>query len=141
MELPPPRMPDRLAKALDALVAASSPAAGAAAPSPEPALPSSSVGAAHPPARPWDRGDLVRRLHTFRASTWFAKPPAAGPIPCARRGWVNDGVDALTCEVRRDRRGGRKNCALDGAPQPCAFFYYIHHPSVLPPQAPLPAAA
>jgi C3HC zinc finger-like len=27
-----------------------------------------------PPCRPWDRGDLMRRLATFKAMTWFAKP-------------------------------------------------------------------
>lgn len=27
-----------------------------------------------PPCRPWDRGDLLRRLATFKAMTWFGKP-------------------------------------------------------------------
>jgi hypothetical protein len=27
-----------------------------------------------PPCRPWDRRDLVRRLASFKAMTWFAKP-------------------------------------------------------------------
>lgn len=27
-----------------------------------------------PVCRPWDRGDLVRRLSTFKSMTWFAKP-------------------------------------------------------------------
>jgi hypothetical protein len=27
-----------------------------------------------PPCRPWDRADLMRRLGTFKAMTWFAKP-------------------------------------------------------------------
>nr|TKS00066.1 hypothetical protein D5086_0000186760 [Populus alba] len=27
-----------------------------------------------PPCTPWDRGDLVRRLATFKSMTWFAKP-------------------------------------------------------------------
>jgi hypothetical protein len=48
--------------------------------------------------RPWDRGDLFRRLQTFKASTWFAKPTCVGPVECARRGWENVGVDLLTCE-------------------------------------------
>ncbi|OAY79688.1 hypothetical protein ACMD2_10814 [Ananas comosus] len=30
-----------------------------------------------PPCRPWDRGDLLRRLATFKAMTWFGKPKAA----------------------------------------------------------------
>lgn len=32
-----------------------------------------SIGEA-PPCRPWDRGDLFRRLSTFKAMTWFGKP-------------------------------------------------------------------
>jgi len=51
--------------------------------------------------RPWDKGDLFRRLQTFRASTWFAKPDAIGAGQCARHGWENTGVDMLTCEVSR----------------------------------------
>lgn len=27
-----------------------------------------------PLCRPWDRGDLMRRLATFKSMTWFAKP-------------------------------------------------------------------
>jgi hypothetical protein len=53
-----------------------------------------------PKARPWERGDLVRRLRSFRPATWFCKPAPAGPIECARRGWVNAGQDLLSCEVR-----------------------------------------
>ena len=26
------------------------------------------------PCRPWDRGDLMKRLATFKSMTWFAKP-------------------------------------------------------------------
>lgn len=67
----------------------------------EPSLP---VAAAPAPAaakgRPWDRGDLFRRLATFKSSTWFCKPAAIGPVECARRGWTNTGPDMLTCEVR-----------------------------------------
>lgn len=48
--------------------------------------------------RPWDRGDLFRRLKTFKASTWFAKPDAISPQECARRGWENSEVDEITCE-------------------------------------------
>lgn len=49
--------------------------------------------------RPWDRGDLFRRLATFKSGTWFCKPAAIGPVECARRGWTNTGPDMLTCEV------------------------------------------
>ena len=48
----------------------------------------------------WDRGDLLRRLQSYKANTWFCKPPGAGPLDCARRGWVNTALDVLTCEVR-----------------------------------------
>ncbi len=51
--------------------------------------------------RAWDRGDLLRRLQTFRPATWFCKPACAGPIACARRGWANTNLDMLTCEVLR----------------------------------------
>lgn len=27
-----------------------------------------------PLCRPWDRGDLMRRMATFKSMTWFAKP-------------------------------------------------------------------
>jgi C3HC zinc finger-like len=37
--------------------------------------------------RPWDRGDLFRRLKTFKSSTWFAKPNCICAEECARRGW------------------------------------------------------
>lgn len=47
----------------------------------------------------WDRGDLLRRLATYKSSTWFCKPEPIGAVECARRGWINTGVDMLTCEV------------------------------------------
>jgi len=49
--------------------------------------------------RPWDKGDLFRRLQTFKSSTWFAKPEVIGAAECARRGWENTGIDIITCEV------------------------------------------
>ncbi|CAH8375491.1 unnamed protein product [Eruca vesicaria subsp. sativa] len=48
--------------------------------------------------RPWDRGDLMRRLATFKSMTWFAKPQVIGALNCARRGWVNDDTDTISCE-------------------------------------------
>jgi hypothetical protein len=48
--------------------------------------------------RPWDRGDLFRRLKTFRPATWFAKPDSISASECARRGWENTELDKLTCE-------------------------------------------
>ncbi|KAG0584879.1 hypothetical protein KC19_3G242000 [Ceratodon purpureus] len=49
--------------------------------------------------RPWDRGDLLRRLATFKSISWFGKPQVAGPVACARRGWVNVDIDLLACET------------------------------------------
>lgn len=48
--------------------------------------------------RPWDRGDLMRRLATFKSMTWFAKPQVISALNCARRGWVNDDTDTISCE-------------------------------------------
>ncbi|KAL1209201.1 hypothetical protein V5N11_015953 [Cardamine amara subsp. amara] len=48
--------------------------------------------------RPWDRGDLMRRLATFKSMTWFAKPQVISAVNCARRGWVNDDTDSIACE-------------------------------------------
>ncbi|EFJ24310.1 hypothetical protein SELMODRAFT_414895 [Selaginella moellendorffii] len=52
-----------------------------------------------PSCRPWDREDLLRRLGTFKSVSWFGKPSAAGPVACARRGWINVDMDLLCCEV------------------------------------------
>ncbi|KAJ0230761.1 C3HC-type domain-containing protein [Hirschfeldia incana] len=48
--------------------------------------------------RPWDRGDLMRRLASFKSMTWFAKPQVISALNCARRGWVNDDTDTISCE-------------------------------------------
>jgi hypothetical protein len=150
---PAPAVPARLQKALDALVAAASPAPGQAGAKATATPPQQHQPNAPRPARPWDRGDLFRRLQTFRASTWFAKPPAAGPVPCARRGWCNTGPDMLTCEVRS---GGIGDARPIGAPaarhQPppfsrLSFFptqkqtcrHKLHFP--LPPDLPLDEVA
>lgn len=52
-----------------------------------------------PSCRPWDRGDLMRRLATFKSMRWFAKPKAVDAVNCARRGWINVDMDILACEV------------------------------------------
>ncbi|CAM0881609.1 unnamed protein product [Alopecurus aequalis] len=52
-----------------------------------------------PPCRPWDRRDLVRRLASFKAMTWFAKPKVVSPVNCTRRGWTNIEPDIITCEA------------------------------------------
>uniref|UniRef100_A0A5B7BCB4 C3HC-type domain-containing protein n=1 Tax=Davidia involucrata TaxID=16924 RepID=A0A5B7BCB4_DAVIN len=51
-----------------------------------------------PLCRPWDRGDLMRRLATFKSMTWFAKPKVVSAVNCARRGWVNVEMDIIACE-------------------------------------------
>ncbi|KDP20069.1 hypothetical protein JCGZ_05838 [Jatropha curcas] len=52
-----------------------------------------------PLCRPWDRGDLMRRVATFKSMTWFAKPKAVSAVNCARRGWVNIDMDIIGCEA------------------------------------------
>lgn len=52
-----------------------------------------------PVCRPWDRGDLLKRLATFKSMTWFAKPQVVSAVNCARRGWVNVDSDIIACEA------------------------------------------
>uniref|UniRef100_A0A0E0E7G8 Uncharacterized protein n=1 Tax=Oryza meridionalis TaxID=40149 RepID=A0A0E0E7G8_9ORYZ len=69
---------------------------------PRPSLSTNAAGAAvdfsQPSCRPWERGDLLRRLATFKSSTWASKPKAASSLACARRGWVNIEMDKIACE-------------------------------------------
>ncbi|XP_076916015.1 uncharacterized protein LOC143575558 [Bidens hawaiensis] len=58
----------------------------------------SALGSSKPSCRPWERGDLLRRLSTFSPANWFGKPKAASSLSCARRGWVNVDVDKIQCE-------------------------------------------
>ncbi|KAE8125001.1 hypothetical protein FH972_019839 [Carpinus fangiana] len=61
---------------------------------------SGSAGTSDAPlCRPWDRGDLMRRLATFKSMTWFAKPKVVSAVNCARRGWVNVDMDIIACEA------------------------------------------
>ena len=71
-------------------------AAAAAAAGPSPA--GAPTGATYA-CRPGDCGDFFRRLASYKASTWFGKPAAAGAEPAARRGWRNVGRDLLGCET------------------------------------------
>ncbi|KAF7806320.1 NIPA-like protein [Senna tora] len=48
--------------------------------------------------RPWDRGDFMKRLATFKSISWFAKPKVVSAVNCARRGWINVDVDTIACE-------------------------------------------
>ncbi|KAI3857417.1 hypothetical protein MKX03_024435 [Papaver bracteatum] len=58
----------------------------------------SALGSSQPSCRPWERGDLLRRLATFNPSHWSGKPKVASSLTCARRGWVNVDVDEIVCE-------------------------------------------
>ncbi|XP_061364665.1 uncharacterized protein LOC133308089 [Gastrolobium bilobum] len=59
----------------------------------------SSATAQAPLCRPWDRGDFMRRLATFKSISWFAKPKVVSAVNCARRGWINVDIDTIACEV------------------------------------------
>ncbi|KAG8637465.1 uncharacterized protein LOC122721944 [Manihot esculenta] len=56
------------------------------------------LGSSRPSCRPWERGDLLRRLATFKPSNWFGKPKMANSLACAQRGWMNVDVDKIVCE-------------------------------------------
>ncbi|KAJ0536348.1 putative Zinc finger, C3HC [Helianthus annuus] len=58
----------------------------------------SALRSSQPSCRPWERGDLLRRLSTFKPANWFGKPKAASLLACARTGWVNVDVDKIECE-------------------------------------------
>ncbi|KAL8150250.1 hypothetical protein V2J09_020058 [Rumex salicifolius] len=59
----------------------------------------SALGTLKASCRPWERGDLLRRLATFKPSNWFGKPKTASTLSCARYGWVNVDVDKIECET------------------------------------------
>ncbi|ONK67288.1 uncharacterized protein A4U43_C06F18600 [Asparagus officinalis] len=59
----------------------------------------STRGSSQPLCRPWERGDLLCRLATFKPSNWSGKPKGASSLSCARRGWVNADVDKIECEA------------------------------------------
>ncbi|KAL9326299.1 hypothetical protein ACSQ67_006944 [Phaseolus vulgaris] len=52
-----------------------------------------------PLCRPWDRGDFMRRLATFKSISWFAKPKVVSAVNCASRGWINVDIDTIACEA------------------------------------------
>ncbi|CAF2109107.1 unnamed protein product [Brassica napus] len=56
------------------------------------------VGSSGRSCRPWDRGDLLRRLATFKPSNWLAKPKTASSLTCAQKGWVSVDLDKIECE-------------------------------------------
>ncbi|KNA15767.1 hypothetical protein SOVF_095150 [Spinacia oleracea] len=80
----------------------------------------SALGSSQPSCRPWERGDLLRRLATFDPGNWFGKPKAASSLACARRGWVNIGIDKIECEtcgasIKYFTTAGRMSSEADGA--------------------------
>ncbi|KAI3739254.1 hypothetical protein L2E82_29653 [Cichorium intybus] len=56
------------------------------------------LGSSHPSCRPWERGDLLRILSTFKPTNLFGKLKAASSYACARRRWVNVDIDKIECE-------------------------------------------
>jgi len=44
-----------------------------------------------------DRDLFIKRVHSFRSSSWFAKPRWLSPVTCARYGWINVDIDLLRC--------------------------------------------
>ncbi|CAJ1944328.1 unnamed protein product [Sphenostylis stenocarpa] len=59
----------------------------------------SSTALQGPLCRPWDRGDFMRRLATFKSMSWFAKPKVVSAVNCASRGWTNVDIDTIACEA------------------------------------------
>eukprot|EP00536_Pseudo-nitzschia_multiseries_P012153 jgi/Psemu1/290106/fgenesh1_pg.448_\ len=45
----------------------------------------------------FDQKQYEKRLLTFQASTYYAKPPCLSPLFCARFGWENADKDMLVC--------------------------------------------
>ncbi|KAE8725053.1 hypothetical protein F3Y22_tig00009019pilonHSYRG00011 [Hibiscus syriacus] len=50
----------------------------------------SALGSSITSCRRWERGDLLRRLATFKPINWLGKP---------KRGWINIDVDKIECET------------------------------------------
>lgn len=42
----------------------------------------SALGSSRLSCRPWERGDLLRRLATFKPSNWLGKPKVCAGIGC-----------------------------------------------------------
>ncbi|KAK4254577.1 hypothetical protein QN277_009939 [Acacia crassicarpa] len=58
----------------------------------------STFGSSRPSCRPWERGDLLRRLATFNPLNWLGKPKIISSLSCAQKGWMNVGIDKIECE-------------------------------------------
>ncbi|KAI4300024.1 hypothetical protein L6164_033443 [Bauhinia variegata] len=59
----------------------------------------SAFGSSRPSCRPWERGDLLRRLATFSPLNWQGKPKIISSLACAQKGWMNIDVDKIACEL------------------------------------------
>lgn len=46
---------------------------------------------------PLKYADFLKRLHSFQACYWFAKPANISPLICAKHGWKNEGPNKLYC--------------------------------------------
>ncbi|CAI8617626.1 unnamed protein product [Vicia faba] len=59
----------------------------------------STFGSSRSSCRPWERGDLLRRLATFAPLNWLSKPQIISSLACAQKGWTNIGEDKIACEA------------------------------------------
>jgi hypothetical protein len=41
--------------------------------------------------------EFIKRLRSFKLSTWMMKPKELSPVECAKRGYVNTSKDTITC--------------------------------------------
>ncbi|XP_057515681.1 uncharacterized protein LOC130797203 [Amaranthus tricolor] len=97
----------------------------------------SALGSSQPSCRPWERGDLLRRLATFKPGNWFGKPKAASSLACARRGWVNVGADKIDCEscganLKYVAKAGWTSSEADGAAEEFSKQLDLGHKATCP---------
>ncbi|XVF40084.1 hypothetical protein PTKIN_Ptkin01aG0083600 [Pterospermum kingtungense] len=59
----------------------------------------SALGSSRTSCQPWERGDLLRHLATFKPMNWFGRHKVASSLACAQRGWINIDVDKIACET------------------------------------------
>ncbi|KAK2384043.1 hypothetical protein P8452_39017 [Trifolium repens] len=58
----------------------------------------SAFGSSRSSCRPWERGDLLRRLASFAPLNWLGRPQIINSLACAQKGWTNIGEDKIACE-------------------------------------------
>jgi len=61
----------------------------------------------------WDYASYLERVHTYKSTTWFAKPTWMSPIVCSRYGWTNVDDDLLQCVGCRSVFVGRLPASYD----------------------------